>query len=710
MKKTILIFIYSILLNTILFSQTNIDSLLISLNSEKSDTNNIKTLIYIVNYYLNTDTAEFNKYNNKLIKLVEKNEEIINPKWYASIIYFYIQSGNFEKSTVYYHKIANIHLEQNNLIKYIYTLNDLGSQYSNYGYHEKSIETLLNILNFIEEKNLDEHIARTYLLLGFAYRNYQKYDQSLEYFFSCLKSSDTNDINSDAHYAYNEIGNVYFYKKYIDSSLYYHNKALKIREKIGDSSILAYSYNDIANDYENLNQLNYAKFYYLKSSTILEKTKNIFNVSIIYSNLARLLINTNNLDSAKIFLDKELNLAKNSNNKTQYQTVYYNLSKYYYMKFDFENAYNYLELSNNYKDSIFLDETNSQIADLEKKYEIEKRDNQIIKVNEQLKRQQILTISFIIVILLILFFSVIIYKQLKDKKIAFTKLEQQNQEILQQKEEITQQKEEIEFQSNTISIQNKHFTDSINYANRIQQALFPPNELFDELLKEYFVFFSPKDIVSGDFYWISKLENKILLTVGDCTGHGVPGAFMSVLSISLLNEIKTELLKNEIYNYNSATILDKLKEKVMISLRQTGKENEAYESIDMSFCIIDPNNNTINFAGAYNSIYIIRNEQLIELKADRMPVGIAYLKNNKFNNTIFQYQKNDILYLFTDGMADQFGGNKNEKLSYKRFKELLVSISKQNIIQQKELLFNYLNNWNKSSYQTDDITIIGLRL
>ncbi|NJO90286.1 MAG: SpoIIE family protein phosphatase [Chloroflexia bacterium] len=227
-------------------------------------------------------------------------------------------------------------------------------------------------------------------------------------------------------------------------------------------------------------------------------------------------------------------------------------------------------------------------------------------------------------------------------------LEQQKEEILAQRDEIEaqrdhvmEQKEQIEVQHNMILEQTKSITDSIHYASRIQEALLPPEEILNEVLPEHFILYKPRDIVSGDFYWASTKNNRTIIVAADCTGHGVPGAFMSMLGISFLNEII-----NKFERLQANQILNELKESVKKSLRQTGKEHEAKDGMDIALCIIDFEKMEMEFSGAYNSLLLIRDNEMIKYDADRMPVGIYVKDRGSFTNHVIQMKKGDNYYIF----------------------------------------------------------------
>jgi serine phosphatase RsbU (regulator of sigma subunit) len=263
--------------------------------------------------------------------------------------------------------------------------------------------------------------------------------------------------------------------------------------------------------------------------------------------------------------------------------------------------------------------------------------------------------------------------------------------------EVVRQRDVLEYQKNEIE-------DSIRYAGRIQNAVLPASQDFTDLVPESFVFFRPRDIVSGDFYWVSKVENKLIISAADCTGHGVPGAFMSMLGVAFLNEIvnKDHIVKPDI-------ILGKLREKVIEALQQQGISGEAKDGMDIVVVCIDDQEMKLQYAGAYNPLLMVRNKQLTEITADKMPIAI-YERMREFTNHEITIEKKDLFYFFSDGYEDQFGGPDGKKFKTRRFRELLVEISSEPMQEQKDILEKRFEEWKGDQDQVDDIVVVGVRI
>ncbi len=314
-------------------------------------------------------------------------------------------------------------------------------------------------------------------------------------------------------------------------------------------------------------------------------------------------------------------------------------------------------------------------------------------------------------------------------------IEAQRDEVESQRDEIERQRDYVIEQRDLIVLQKKAITDSIEYAGNIQSAILPPKEHLKTILNEHFIFYQPRDIVSGDFYWANKVENskgeKTIIVAADSTGHGVPGAFMSMLGVTLLNEV---IIKRNVTN--PASVLDFLKENVVSSLHQTDEVGKPKDGIDLAVCTLNHKKMQLEYAGAYNPVYLVRelksdkeftelekecskngevlqrveNKVLIEFKADKNPIGISHKARKPYNLMSFDVKDGDCLYMFSDGFADQFGGPKRLKFLYSRFKQLLLSHSSESMEAQKTEIVNTFNKWKGHERQVDDILVVGMRI
>jgi len=404
------------------------------------------------------------------------------------------------------------------------------------------------------------------------------------------------------------------------------------------------------------------------------------------------------------------------------------------------------KLSNKQKDlQMQTDILNKQKKDIKKQDAyIQQQKSQINQAIATIQKQKLINYFIIVLSIILLFFVLfILYHYLNKRKanrileVKNTHIRQQNEEISSQRDEIESQRDEIQAQRDTVTVQkdeiekvHEELRDSIFYAQRIQNALLPNQTIIQEKFSDYFIFFKPKDIVSGDFYWWSfiNVDDITVIAISDCTGHGIPGGFMSMLGISFLREIVTKE-----YMTHPGVILRKLRKEIINALKQKGESGEQKDGMDMALISIKHDTNELQFAGANNPLYIVKSGKLkvesndtvkvfdnsepavqnskllYEVKPDKMPIGI-YGRMDKFTNHKIPLQKGDQLYLFSDGFADQFGGPKNKKYKYKPFKQLLLDNSHLSMAEQKAALEKAFTEWKGDNEQVDDVTVVGIKI
>jgi ligand-binding sensor domain-containing protein/serine phosphatase RsbU (regulator of sigma subunit) len=462
-------------------------------------------------------------------------------------------------------------------------------------------------------------------------------------------------------------------------------------------------------------------------------SKNVDNINDTADNCTYFYIEPNISDESNIISFEEL-----KNNEVFEFSHYQNSISIEFLPLD----YSYLGKTVEYKlegyDKDWIDAGNSRYAyyfnlpdNEEYIFKIKVDGNIITKTTINIKPPFWKTLWFITLSVFVLIIAIYILVRLRERKLIKDKehleglVRQRTAEIEQQKEEIEAQRDEIQHQKDQITdqleitsqqrdriaLQQKEIMDSIRYAKRIQTAILPAEKYLTEELPEHFILFKPRDIVSGDFYWSSVKEDKIILAAADCTGHGVPGAFMSMMGVAFLNQIITEKGTTD-----PAQILNIMRQDVITSLQQKGGEGEQKDGMDMALYCIDKSNNTLTFAGANNPLYFFRNNELQEIKGDKMPVAI-HVRMDKFNNHIINLEKGDVFYVFSDGYADQFGGPKGKKFKYRQLKEILSENLESPMQKQKELLDAKIEEWmaykdesGRNYEQIDDIVLIGLRI
>ncbi len=587
------------------------------------------------------------------------------------------------------------------------------------------------------------------LFMGFCVQAKGNYKAALQHFLIateiCKKKKDKIKLSK----CYTAMGVVYWYQGFYDKAIDYYKKNISLSLEINDKHGLAASYGNIAIIFDEKRDLDNALLYYNKALRIFEEDKDLWqtaacldNMSLIFKqkkeyqtafdynikgyklrenlhdtigmlasmeNLGGIFISQNKYDEAIAISEKVLNIAVRLGAKEDMKYAYINLKEAYEAKKNYPAANIVLNKLMEIKDSLRNIENANQIAELETKFKTKEKEIELSEVkliqqlrekenSEQLKRKNYLIAVLIIIGVLIVLIGILLLKRFIDKQKIVEAINKKNEAIEAQKIVIDKAYQEL-------SEKNKDITDSIKYAQKIQQAVLPSQKfILDELNKtktEHFILFKPKDIVSGDFYWFHRSETSLFYVTADSTGHGVPGGFMSMLGINLLNEIVIERGVT-----NPGEILNRLREEIVRSL----KTDDGYskDGMDAVVCKIDFGTNYLEYATANNPLYVIRNNELLILPAQKMPVG--YSDNMlPFEAKELLIQSSDSIYTITDGFADQFGGPKGKKFKYKQLKELLVSINNESMQRQLSILDETFENWKGNLEQVDDVCVIGLK-
>ncbi len=702
------------------WAQINIDSIQKVINQADNDSLRIYSCIKLSAKY--PDSGLF--FVQQAADISQKNATEFHPVVYFQIAEHFAKFGNNESSTKYYRKAIQSAETEHDHKLLISLRNYFGYFYTTHGKSDSAIMLHIRNLELVDkEPELSKSYSETYIYLAFAYRQYGDLRKALSYFKSAEQSSRLYLDTPFLHIAIHEKGNIYSLLHLPDSALVFQLEAFEIRKKLGQNYYLLTSYNDIAGTYHRLENYPKAAEYYEKS---LELTKNGFSYDpyvlyTLYGNLGEIYQIIGNIPKAEYYLSETLENAKANNIKYQLRDSHLRFAYFYYFQKEFDKSAEFAFSAYAYNDSVYAEENSKTIEELSTKYETEKKEQQIIIQNLEIRKKNIQTTYLLVssaiffVLLLLIIFA---YRQ-KIKANNLIKLQnfeilEKNEELQQQKEEIEAQRDEITAQNTIVSEQNKHITESITYASKIQRAALPKKAVFEKYLSDYFIFFKPRDIVSGDFYWAEKIDNKLIVAIADCTGHGVPGAFMSMLGISFLGNI---VRQQDIQQTNK--VLEALRHEIKTTLSQTAHTAEQKDGMDMAFFTIDLDTLELNYSGAYNSLYIIRNlktaetgasaTELTELKADRQPVAV-YIKEKPFVSQLFQLQKGDCIYGFSDGFVDQFGGESGGKYKIKKFKLLLETISNLPMSEQQNIISEEFTTWRVRYPQTDDVLVMGLKV
>jgi serine phosphatase RsbU (regulator of sigma subunit) len=580
-----------------------------------------------------------------------------------------------------------------------YVLNRMGIIYKLQGKYEQAIKCYQQSLTIYESLKIPlqmglatANIGNTYLSMGV------DFNKALKYYEQALQLFEKAGSKTYMAMVLGNIGLIYKEKNQNMNSLKFFYKSLAIYEEIKSISGIANTKRNISSVYFDQKKYSLALSYGLSAYAIYENQGDNVQMAMALTEIGRSHEKLLNYPQAILDFQKALKLFKESGMKKEVADAYKDIANLQNELKDFQSAFQNMQVYSTLKDSLLNSQYLKATQEAEAKFETVKKDKEILLQKKdietkdlQAKRKNILLLGVVIIAFLIIGFSFVLYRQFAEKKKANLLLAEQNDEIKKQRDQIFQQKKEM--------------TDSIHYASRIQRAVLPSTKLLEENGLQYFILYKPRDIVSGDFYWINQKDNKIIMAAADCTGHGVPGAFMSMLGITLLNEIVS---KGDFHN--PAEILNQLRTLIVKSLHQSGKSEETKDGMDISMIMIDKDTSTVQFAGAFNSLYLIRGTELQEANADRMPVGYHDKLDIPFTNSELQLQKGDSLYIFSDGYIDQFGGENGKKFMAKKFKQLLLNMQDKPMDTQRELLDKNIIDWRGELDQIDDILVMGVKV
>lgn len=596
-------------------------------------------------------------------------------------------------------------------------------------------------------EKLEDIVLKAEILtnIGAVYYEQENYEAVLDYFkqaYVLNQKIPNNDFNIGRNL--NNLTYISIKLDNLELAKEYSKKALKHNEKLNDHYTNAYALRSEGDIFLKENQITKAIEVWKTSLKISKKINNNF---MVITNLNRIsnayLISKDYLQALKYLTEAQV-FAEKYKFRSELRDIFLMSSKTYAAINDYKNAYLFHKKFFALQDSIFNEKNIKKINQLQTSFEAEKKEKEIIQLKSKQKEEQLLykqkttqqnwvIFSVLAALITSLIVAFLIFRSRKQVKNAFFQLEELNSELIQKNEEINQQKEEVlqtlevvEAQGIEIHKQNESILDSIQYASRIQQAILPAESLFVEIFgkNQYFIYFNPRDIVSGDFYFLEHIElpnnaSKTILALADCTGHGVPGAFMSMIGTQILKET---VLKNRICQ--PAQILETLKREIQKTLKQSKNNNQ--DGMDITVLSFTKENNllSIDFAAAMQSLYVVYSQDNsqekipIEYKGSRISIGgthsreeVYFEQKEIFKGGINDYQELN-LYLTSDGYQDQFGGKKNRKFEKKRLRELFESVAQKPFEQHKKIIQNTFEKWQELSNekQIDDVSVLGIKV
>jgi serine phosphatase RsbU (regulator of sigma subunit)/tetratricopeptide (TPR) repeat protein len=667
-------------------------------------TKNIKKQIEINNllgaYYESTSDYPLAISYLSLANDLNKNNNYINDKIFTwnYIGYVYWHQSRYD-SSLYYHNLA-FDLEKNKKLQnsnVAFTCLMLGSDYYDLGDYIKTSEFFFESLKLYEKLKDTTGQIQAHNRLSKLYYKLKDFKSSENHILIARNLNQNVQYHRETAVTFNNIGNIKIETGFLDSALYYFTKTLQHFAKCGDvigQSIACINLGDTysslyKSDSSERSLLDSAYFYYQRSYSLNKMVDNKFGMIYGLWGMADVELKKGNINNAVLNYRNALQQSKLINAKSEEYNLYWKMHNVFEILNNNDSSYYYLKNYVRVKNSLENEEQTKALLRQESKYETEKR---IREQTAEMDKEKLIAAEKnkwknYIIIAVILIASGLTY-------MVFTSVKRLK--IIASKNEI------IKRINSELILQKKEITDSINYAGRIQEAILPSANFFEECHVNCFVLYKPKDIVAGDFYWLERKDDIVFVAAADCTGHGVPGAMVSVVCSNALNRTVLEFGITE-----TGKILDKTRELVLDTFSKSDKDVK--DGMDISLIAINQKTQEVFWSGANNPLCYIASGRLHEIKADKHPIGKSDSPVS-FKTHSLPVKKGDMLYLFSDGYADQFGGEKGKKFKYKPLKELLLKNHSLELAQQQKILDQNFEKWRGNLEQVDDVCMIGIRV
>ena len=570
-------------------------------------------------------------------------------------------------------------------------LQNLGIAYYNIGDYEKTIQNFIKALRIEEERNNIQGMSQAYNNLGVVFDEIGRKTKALEYYKKALTIKEEFRDSLFMVNTLSNIGLIYLELDNTQEALGYFNRSLKIDSSLQNEEGIVKSLNNIGKTYTEMGKLD-SSLYYLNLSLERADALGAYDKASLLNNIGEVHLKSGNNRQAITTFEEALATGQSVKAVFNVQESYKGLSDAYTNLRNFERALEYYKLYSNKKDSVFNESSSIKIARIETDYRIQKREKEIelLKKEAEIRNLNLSknkTMSYYLMgsLLLILVMIGVLYHKYHFKQKSNELLEKQNQEIANK---------------------NLNILDSILYAKGIQEAILPDTSMLDKVFKDAFIYCTPRDIVNGDFFWFAGKGNYLVMAAVDCTGHGVPGAFMTVMGNSMLNQI---VLEHDVYV--PSKILYELNKSVLNTLHQQNFNLNKNDGMDMSVCLYNTINKELIFSGAKRPLYYFKNGKFSSIKGSKYSVGGTFNREEKnFEDHHIRFQENDTFYLFSDGITDQFGEEFDKKFMNNRWKELLSEIQPLDMAEQHKEIEKRLNKWRGSVEQTDDMLVIGVKV
>jgi serine phosphatase RsbU (regulator of sigma subunit) len=677
-------------------AQSNkLDSLFHSLREASSDTSRINILSEIAANYLQLNDFDSTRLYADKIAVISKNISSDKGKARAFEIYGMINDyqSDFDEAIKNFKLSLELYEKEKDSYRIAILNQDIANAYYSKGANDKALKYYLESLKIREQRGDSSGVASSYMGISNVYSMMHRYDLAIKYAKEALRLKEKYKEHKVVSWLLNNVGSCYLESGDTVSAVPYFLRSIEIKKELNDNYGLATTYKNIAMIHMKRREFVRSLEYYRLAMNMRYAINpdDDYEMSTCLDDIGSVYMEMGNYDSAQYYVGKAISLGEKVKSYELLRLPYYNMAQLLNKKGKHQEAFSFMMKHLIAKDSTLSSETNQLMHEMAAKYDNEKKEREIAMQKLEISDQKKSKMLFVAISGFAVILTVVVLKGYLNKKKANFLLEEKN--VL------------IELQKTIVEEKNKDITDSIHYAHRIQKAILPSREHQQRMLPSSFILFKPKDIVSGDFYWIEQWGDKTIVAVIDCTGHGVPGAFMTFVAYSLLNEA---VLEHGIDN--PAAILNEMRRNLNKMLRQKNDSEALRDGMDISICAFDFKKMELEYAGAYNPLWYIRKNVLKEIKADKQPIGIFMDVPQPFTNHVLKLEKGDSLYLFTDGYADQFGGDKGKKFKYKSLQELLISIHEKTGEEQKHELDNTFESWKGNLQQLDDVCIFGVRV
>ena len=611
----------------------------------------------------------------------------------------YKNQGDLDRALAYYQNAYKIFEQLNDKVGLANALNNVGIVYRSNGNQERALASFLLALETFRALGNNVGEANTLNNIGNIYYQQEKFEQALEFYESSLViSEELGDKNSMAG-KYSNIGGVYLVLGNSEKALASTEKALALQKNIGDDKGQISTLNNLGAYFKEQGNLDKSLEYFLDAEKVQKRIGDHSYSTITLSSIGEIYLEQKQAQKGLKYLTRALIEAKKFGSTEGQINVFEKLSESYAEIGDFKRSYDFQQRAKSVRDSLDRVVSSRDLAEMQVKFETEQKQREIELLGKEkevqelkITRQLIIRNMIIAVTILALLLLVLIYGRYRTKKKANEDLEKKN--------------DEIELQKKTVEEKNTEITSSIEYAKRIQDAIMPSMDEIRAALPDSFVFYRPKEIVSGDFYWFSKPRDTSFIAAVDCTGHGVPGAFLSMIGNDHLNQIVNVELKEK-----PDEILNRLHHEIQGTLKQKHGVSENHDGMDVALCAINHQQKKLYFSSANRYLYLIRDGELSETKGDHFNIGgIMHEDVRKYTPYEFDLKAGDVFYVFSDGVSDQFGGSKSKKFGYKQLKELLLQLHSKPMDEQKIEFERTMLEWMGENDQIDDFLLIGIRV